>query len=142
MVTIMAKASSPLRLQSELMQAAASTARRFHRSTAEQIEYWADIGRKTSEVIDPDTLLSLVSGLIRLKVEPVDNVVLDPESIFRAMEDERDAGTLGESMSCNKVKYQVSISHPGYLERVDAEGIAKIGRFIDGKFSSLRANID
>jgi hypothetical protein len=44
----MAKAASPIRLQEELMQAAESTAKRFHRSTAEQIEYWADLGRSVS----------------------------------------------------------------------------------------------
>ncbi|MCB1936185.1 MAG: hypothetical protein KDF59_09600, partial [Nitrosomonas sp.] len=37
----MAKSASPIRLQEELMKAAELTASRFHRSTAEQIEYWA-----------------------------------------------------------------------------------------------------
>jgi len=59
----MAKAASPIRLQDELMQAASLTSKRFHRSTAEQIEYWADIGRQASEVLDPDVLVSLGSGL-------------------------------------------------------------------------------
>ncbi|MCK5666750.1 MAG: hypothetical protein KAI17_24840, partial [Thiotrichaceae bacterium] len=39
----MAKALSPVRLQDDLMKAAKLTGDRFHRSTAEQIEYWADI---------------------------------------------------------------------------------------------------
>jgi hypothetical protein len=49
----MAKAASPIRLQKELMQAAELTAKRFHRSTAEQIEYWADLGRSVSSTLDP-----------------------------------------------------------------------------------------
>jgi len=35
----MAKAISPVRLQDDLMQAAKLTGERFHRSSAEQIEY-------------------------------------------------------------------------------------------------------
>ena len=67
----MAKAASPIRLQKELMQAAESTAKRFHRSTAEQVEYWADLGRKISPTLDPDVLLSIKSGLTVIKTEPV-----------------------------------------------------------------------
>jgi hypothetical protein len=42
------RSDRPVRLQENLMQAAKLTGERFHRSTAEQIEYWADIGRKVS----------------------------------------------------------------------------------------------
>jgi ParD-like antitoxin of type II ParDE toxin-antitoxin system len=45
----MAKAASPIRLQTELMQQAEPTAKRFHRSSAEQIEYWADLGSAAGE---------------------------------------------------------------------------------------------
>ena len=45
------------------MQAAKLTGERFNRSTAEQTEYWADIGRKVSTVLDPDTLISITTGL-------------------------------------------------------------------------------
>jgi hypothetical protein len=34
----MAKSASPIRLQQDIMRAAEATGRRFHRSTAEQIE--------------------------------------------------------------------------------------------------------
>ena len=53
------------------MQAAKLTGERFHRSAAEQIEYWADIGRKVSTVLDPDTLISITTGLAQVKVESV-----------------------------------------------------------------------
>ena len=57
--TIMAKATSPIRLQAEFMHAAALPGKCYHRSTAVQIEYWADMGRLISSFIDPDTLLSV-----------------------------------------------------------------------------------
>ncbi|MCF6202823.1 MAG: ParD-like family protein [Methylococcaceae bacterium] len=59
----MAKSASPIRLQADLMQAAEITAKRYHRSTAEQIEYWADLGRTVASTLDPDVLLSVAAGL-------------------------------------------------------------------------------
>lgn len=67
----MAKATSPIRLQEDLMALAKLTASRFHRSTAEQIEYWAELGRSVASKLDPDVLLSISSGLATIKVEPV-----------------------------------------------------------------------
>lgn len=88
----MAKAVSPVRLQDNLMQAAKLTGDRFHRSTAEQIEYWADIGRKVSKVLDPDTLISISTGLTQLKVEPIYGKPIDPDDVFNLLETQRRQG--------------------------------------------------
>jgi len=53
----MAKASSPIRIQSELMSNAAVLGKLHHRSAAEQIEYWASIGQKVESLLDPESLL-------------------------------------------------------------------------------------
>ncbi len=132
----MAKAASPIRLQEELMQAAAVTAKRFHRSTAEQIEYWADMGRQASEVIDPDVLLSLVSGLAQIKVEPVTNKTVNPEDVFQALEKERHDGSLVNNVTSSELRYQVCETNPGYLERLGPAGNVTIGTFKEGKFLS------
>ncbi len=50
----MAKSASPIRLQEDLMQAAALTGERFHRSTAEQIEYWAEMVQVKAHFIARD----------------------------------------------------------------------------------------
>ncbi|MBL4712192.1 MAG: hypothetical protein JKX75_06800 [Gammaproteobacteria bacterium] len=84
----MPKANSPIRLQSELMQAAALSGKRNHRSTAEQIEYWADMGRRVAFFIDPDALLSVQSGLAKIKVEPVNITPVNPVSVCWKMTDE------------------------------------------------------
>ena len=136
----MAKAASPLRLQEDLLQAATTMVRRFHRSTAEQIEYWADLGRQASEVINPDILLALTSGLVRIKVEPVDSVVVDPVGVFQALEVERRTGMLGQNVTGSAARYQASESHPGYLERIDSSGGTTIGQFVNGVFSSFEAS--
>ena len=74
----MAKAASPIRLQEDLMQAASNAGERLHRSTAQQIEYWAGIGRKVAKYIDPDSLLEVNAGLARIKVEPIETSTGEP----------------------------------------------------------------
>jgi len=130
----MAKASSPVRLQDDLMQAAGLTAKRFHRSAAEQIEYWAELGRSVSSTLDPDVLISVVSGLTKIKTEPVYSPSIDPSDVFDALEHERKEGRLSSAVTQSTVRYQASKSHPGYIERIDANG-STVGMFEDGQFT-------
>ena len=130
----MAKAASPVRLQDDLMQAAKLTGERFHRSTAEQIEYWADIGRKVSTVLDPDTLLSVTTGLAQVKVEPIFGKPIDPDEVFNLLEAQRQQGTLTQAVTNSVIKYQSSLTQPGYLERLDQKGNGLVGQFKNGEF--------
>ena len=130
----MAKAASPVRLQDDLMQAAKLTGERFHRSTAEQIEYWADIGRKVSTVLDPDTLLSVTTGLAQVKVEPIFGKPIDPDEVFNLLEAQRQQGTLTQAVTNSVIKYQSSLTQPGYLERIDQKGNVLVGQFKNGEF--------
>ncbi len=130
----MAKAASPIRLQEDLMQAAELTAKRFHRSKAEQIEYWAELGRSVASTLDPDVLLSIASGLVKINVEPVHSKPIKPDEVFLALENERKKGTLPTTVTHSAIKYQASISHLGYLERIDKKGESTIGEFKDGQF--------
>ncbi len=133
----MAKAASPIRLQEELMQAAELTAKRFHRSTAEQIEYWADLGRSVSSTLNPDVLLSVLSGLTIIKTEPVISLPIDPDEVFETLENDRKAGTLLNTITNSAVKYQVSLEHPGYLEQINPNGNMTTGQFENGQFIAL-----
>lgn len=133
----MAKALSPIRLQDDLMQAAKLTGDRFHRSTAEQIEYWADIGRKVSKVLDPDTLISISTGLTQVKVEPIYGTPIDPDDVFNLLDAQRQQGTLTQAVSDSAIKYQASSTQPGYLERIDQNGNVLVGQFKNGEFVSV-----
>lgn len=130
----MAKASSPIRLQDDLMQSAKSTAERFHRSAAEQIEYWAELGRSVSSTLDPDVLLSVVSGLTKIKIEPVHSPSVNPNDVFDALEREREDGSLSSTVTQSHLKYQASTMHPGFLERLGANGSITVGMFENGQF--------
>jgi len=133
----MAKALSPVRLQDDLMQAAKLTGNRFHRSTAEQIEYWADIGRKVSKVLDPDTLISISTGLAQVKVEPIYGTPIDPDDVFNSLEAQRQQGTLTQAVTSSAIKYQSSLVHLGYLERIDQKGNVSVGQFKNGEFVTV-----
>ncbi len=133
----MAKAKSPIRLQETLMQAAKLSGERFHRSTAEQIEYWADIGRKVSTILDPDALISIATGLAVVKVEPIYGQAINPDDVFSSLEAQRQQGTLTQVVTNSAVKYQSSLAHPGYLEKIDQEGNILVGQFNKGEFMPI-----
>lgn len=132
----MAKSASPILLQENIMQAAELTAKRFHRSAAEQIEYWADLGRSVSSVLDPDVLLSVLSGLTVIKAEPVISKPIEPKSIFEHLESDREAGVLPDIITQNSPSYQASTQYPGYLEQIDLNGNITTGQFENGQFIS------
>lgn len=133
----MAKAASPIRLEKTLMQQAATTAKRYHRSTAEQVEYWADIGRSVSSQIDPDVLLSLTSGIVKIKIEPVDFTPINPDDVFDKLEREKQTGQLQKQLSSRSIRYQASKKHVGYLEQIDKTGSITTGKFENGQFIAI-----
>lgn len=134
----MAKSASPIRLQEDLMKLAAVTGKRFHRSTAEQIEYWAEMGRNVSAMLNPDDLLSVSTGLATIKVVPIHSDPVDPDEVFRGLEDQRSTyKTLPQTVTNSLVKYQTSLTHPGYLEQIASSGEVKTGKFRNGEFIEI-----
>ncbi|WP_292950521.1 MULTISPECIES: hypothetical protein [unclassified Neptuniibacter] len=130
----MAKAHSPLRLDAGLVEQAKLSGKHLHRSTAEQIEYWADIGRSVSKVITPETLLQLYAGLVKLKVEPVVGPSVDPDSLFDSLEDDRATGSLQENITSSSLRYQASTQYLGMLEQISSDGTVTVGQFENGQF--------
>ena len=107
----MPKSASPVRLQQELMQSATLAGARHHRSAAEQIEYWATLGRQVAGVLDPDKLLDVLSGLAAVRVEPVTTAAVAPE--------------------------QASTAHLGFLEEIASDGRRRLGQFRHGVFEPV-----
>ena len=130
----MAKASSPVRLESKLMEAATVAGAALHRSAAEQIEYWADLGRAVAMSVNAESLLALKAGFARVSVERVPSVALDVDSVFDTLERERESGRLGTEIASGLPRYQASLDYPGYLERVEPTGEVIVGQFENGVF--------
>jgi len=134
----MAKAASPVRLQQDLMDNATVEGELFNRSAAEQVEYWAGIGRRLSNVIESDTLLSISAGLATILVEPVQTQPIEPEGVFNTLEKQRESGVLTEMIKQGGLpRYQASSEHPGYLERIETDGQVVLGQFSNGAFRQV-----
>ena len=138
----MAKAASPIRLEKELMAAATRSGKRLHRTAAEQVEYWADIGRTVDASVSPDSLLEVATGLAQLKVERVVAVPVDPDDVFAALERDRNSGRLAKSVAGVGVRFQASRQYPGALERIDADGEITVGSFENGEFIAMPAALE
>ena len=110
------------------MRSAALTGARHHRSAAQQIEYWASLGREVAALLDPDRLLAVQAGLARLHVEPVTAPSVIPQQVFAALEADRTSDVLADSVSSSPLRYQACSSRPGDLERLDKDGNRRVGR--------------
>jgi len=132
----MAKANSPMRLDASLVRAASSAAVIHHRSIAEQIEYWADLGRNLASLVTPEHLLEIQNGLSTLIIEPVKSVNVNPEDVFANLERERVSGELANSVTSASTRYEASKDFPGQLEQISVDGTI-IGQFNGGKFTPM-----
>ena len=131
----MAKSASPIRLQQTLMDAARVHGKLAHRSVAQQIEYWAELGRSISREIDPIALLEVDAGMKRIVLEDAEVPAVGPEEVFRAAQEARESGALSRAIAeASPVRYQGSQAHPGYLERIDRDGKVTVGTFANGAF--------
>lgn len=130
----MAKAASPVRLESNLMNVATATGLLMHRSAAEQIEYWADIGRKVASTVSPENLLAVQAGLASLRIERSTPSPVDPDAVFLALDHGRNNGALSQAIAAGSVRYQGSLNHPGRLEACHPDGRIEVGQFVNGRF--------
>ncbi|MCB1616110.1 MAG: hypothetical protein KDI30_08860 [Pseudomonadales bacterium] len=130
----MAKANSPVRLDAQLMEAAAANGRLFNRSAAETIEYWAGLGKAFNKLIDPEILLEVQAGALQIDIKPTRFESVDSASVFAEIEKRRASGTLQQLVNRDKPVYQASQSNPGLLEQIMPDGSINIGRFSGGAF--------
>lgn len=130
----MPKAHSPVRLEQDLMNAAAIASVLHHRSATEQVEYWADIGRKVSNVISPEGLLAVQAGLSRISLEDTPTVTPNPDDVFASLAIKISTGETTKEIQSQSLRYQASTSHPGLLEQISPNGSTLVGEFKDGAF--------
>jgi len=134
------KATSPVRLQDDLMRAAMLVGEQEHRSAAEQIEYWATLGRKIAGFVSPMELLEVASGLAQVTVERAYGQPVDPDAVFASVEAKRQSGELARAVTSSPISYQASTTHPGYLDQIDENGHRTVGKFHSGIFIPITDN--
>lgn len=127
-----------IRLNSDLIFQAQSASAVECRSIPNQVEYWANLGRIISSVIDMEDAFAIIQGLKTLRVEPIQTISIDPDAVFDQLEADRATGFADKPITRAAFYYEASAQKPGYLDRVDSRtGERKTGRFADGKFSEI-----
>jgi ParD-like antitoxin of type II bacterial toxin-antitoxin system len=134
----MAKSSTPLRLESTLVEAAEQARKLAHRSVAGQIEYWASLGRVLARIATPEQITSLQAGIARLQIENLEAEPVDPDAVFSDIERARVSGELAERVTTSAVRYQASRANPGLLERLAPDGAITVGTFHKGQFQPVK----
>mgnify|MGYP003624727251 FL=1 len=135
----MAKSATPYRLDAQLVDSARAMGGVLARTTVEQIEYWARIGKAIDATINPGQVTELLTGIATVRIEPKQSPYVNPDMLFSELDDQRTSGALSEAIACAGVRYQASIRCPGLLEQVSPDGTVRVGRFINGVFEAIAA---
>lgn len=130
----MVKASSPVRLQNDLMVAAEHEAALSNRSAAEQVEHWASLGQMLSAMLTPEQIRAIADHLAAIEVVPTMMPAVDPGVLFDRVASRHAAGASPDRLLGQGVRFQACRSRPGLIERIDEAGRATAGRFVDGRF--------
>ncbi len=123
-----------IRLSQELFDHASRAGRLHHRSATGQVEYWAELGRSVERFLDPVDVLKLTSGAAKLVVKARSSRSVPADEVLADLEALRESGELRDAVCGASVRYQASVKHRGYLERLGSNGKKVVGRFVDGEF--------
>lgn len=126
--------SIPVRLDDRLVRHAAAEGQISHRSTPKQIELWAELGRRIADEVSPQDVLALTQGLKKLRLERVTVTAPDTDRLWDQVDSARESGALSQQIQQDRVVYQASSRHPGYLEALHPDGTKVTGEFRDGVF--------
>ena len=130
----------PVQLRKSLIEQARIVGSVEKRGISEQIEYWADIGRKVSDTISRADLIDVDSGLMRISIEKAEVPYIDPDAFFAALDADRKSGKLASDIAkLSPVRYQVCEDKPGLFERIDESGNVVVGQFVDDEFRPVAA---
>ena len=78
--------SSPLRVNDNLFQDAEIEGSIMNRSTAKQVEFWAELGMRVAQSVTPSVMLALSQGIAHVRVELPDSLPGNPETGFSVVD--------------------------------------------------------
>lgn len=118
-------ATTPLRLDSTLVNDARSSADLMERSTTAQVEFWAKLGRVAESVFAHDRIRTLKqTGRIR-DIDALVAAIDTPAGRKRALAEITRHGT---------PIYGTDPAHPGLIVETKPDGTTCVGRFVNRKF--------
>ena len=129
----------PLRLDDDLVSAAAHVGSIQKRTTRKQIEFWAELGKAVEPLLDITDVYAIIQGLKKINVEPVTSTPVASNDIFNSLENSRKSETFLKKVAPTPFYYEASLNRPGLLDRVDAAtGKRQTGQFYNGEFKTQK----
>ncbi|MEE4240349.1 MAG: hypothetical protein V2I36_02710 [Desulfopila sp.] len=130
--------SRSLRIDENLVVQAQRQAKLEHRSINGQVEYWAKLGKAIASKINMADAFAVTQGLKEIRLEPVGNSIIDPETVLKELEKDRAKGFAGRPATTAPFYFEVSVTHPGFLDKVDSNsGERQTGQFQNGIFKTI-----
>lgn len=126
--------SSSLRVNDCLFHDAEVEGSFMNRSTAKQVEFWAELGKRVAQSVTPADMLALMQGIANVRVELPDSQPIDSKKVFAAVEEASSSYHLGNKVTRGSLYYEASKSRPGLLDRIMPDGVRQTGHFENGSF--------
>jgi len=126
--------SIPLRVNGGLYKEAEAEVALLNRSTAKQVEFWAELGKQVAHSLTHAELIALMQGIAKVSVEVFTSKPINPKDVFAAVDLVNLTKTLGTQITRSALYYEASKSRPGLLDQVMPDGTRRSGHFSNGSF--------
>ena len=127
--------STPLRVNDQLFKDAEIEGSIMNRSTAKQVEFWAELGKRVAQSVTPSDMIALLQGIANVRIELPISEPVNPDSVFATVNEANASYELGRKITRGGLYYEASSNHPGFLEQVKPDGSRLTGRFNNGVFT-------
>jgi hypothetical protein len=135
----MAKHTSPMRLNDNLVNEAQIVAASMSRTAAEQIEFWSEVGKRVTANLTHAQTLQLMTGNGKVIIEEPAVQSLDVFALAAEVKAESQSSSLSkELLSKGQVLYEAAPEGGGYLIAHLPSGDKLKGKFVDGQFKVAR----
>jgi len=127
--------SQQIRLDSDLINLASMEASLNKRSVPKQIEYWAELGRMVSKVLNIHDVLALLQGVKKLKMEDIKTDLPSMKALQETIDSDTDPREGIPEFKNLSVVYEANKKNSKYLDQINlATGERQTGHFRNGKF--------
>ena len=126
---------TPMRLSSDLIEAAKMEGLIQKRSIPMQIEYWAELGRAVEGIIDHKDVFAVMQGLKTIRLEAAFSAPIDSSDVFKDLERSSGSKDVSSKLTAAPFYYEASRRRPGLLDKVNVKtGERQTGHFENGEF--------
>jgi len=147
----MSKHSTPLRLNESLVSDAKVMSSVYHRSTNEQIEYWAHIGQLVETTLSASDIALLLAEKAEVTVSVSGNRTatdaveyeksdekFDPLTLMNTVAEDSQSGRVAAALKQRQHVLYEPAGEPGMLRAVYPNGETEVGIFKNGKFKKRK----